>query len=93
MRVLLAQPVRADQIQSIFQEVVPKNVEQGFLLDGDATFSCDIAGGPVTVYLRRAQGKLDAIVRSGTQAQFVAAIDAQRAQIAAIHAASLKPKP
>jgi tripartite-type tricarboxylate transporter receptor subunit TctC len=37
--------------------------------------------------------KVGTVPRSGTQEQFVAAIDAQRAQIAAIHAATQKPPP
>ncbi len=63
VRVLLAQPVRSDQIQSILQEVVPRSIDRGFTLDGDATFTFDAPGGPVTVHLRRHQGRLDAVLR------------------------------
>ncbi|MCC7073829.1 MAG: type IV pilus twitching motility protein PilT [Deltaproteobacteria bacterium] len=62
MKVLLAQPVRADQIQAILKDVVPPEVDYGFTSDGDATFTFD-AGGPVTAHLRRYQGRLDALIR------------------------------
>ncbi|MBI1945300.1 MAG: type IV pilus twitching motility protein PilT [Deltaproteobacteria bacterium] len=62
MKVLLAQPVRADQIQAILKDVVPPEVDHGFTSDGDATFTFD-AGGPVVVHLRRFQGRLDALVK------------------------------
>ena len=62
MKVLLAQPVRADQIQAILKDVVPPEIDYGFTSDGDATFTFD-ADGPVTVHLRRYQGRLDALLR------------------------------
>jgi twitching motility protein PilT len=65
MKVLLAQPVRADQIQAIFADVVPRNIDQGFTSDGDASFTTELQGGAVTVHLRRLNGRLDAVVRPG----------------------------
>ena len=68
MRVLLAQPVRADQIQAILAEVVPKHIEQGFTTDGDASFTFEAPGGPITVHLRRLQGRIDAVLRPAAMA-------------------------
>ena len=63
MRVLLAQPVRADQIQAILADVVPPHIDKGFTSDGEATFTMEASGGPVTVHLRRNAGRIDAVLQ------------------------------
>ena len=64
MRVLLAQPVRADQIQAILLDIVPPHVEQGFTADGETSFTVEVQGGPIQVHLRRLQGRIDAVLRA-----------------------------
>ncbi len=66
VRVLLAQPVRSDQIHGIFLDIAPKGTDKGLLSDGETGFHAEAAGGPVTVQIRRNGANIDAWVRAGT---------------------------
>jgi twitching motility protein PilT len=85
VRVLLAQPVRADQIQAILADVVPPNIDRGFTADGDAQFTIEANGGPVTIFVRRQGARLDAVLRPGAAPAPTASAPAPAQRVSTTH--------
>jgi len=61
VRVVLAQPVRSDQILAIAGEFAPAGLSAGLTAEGEATFDLDAPGGPVVVRCCR-RGELIEVV-------------------------------
>lgn len=61
VRVVLAQPVRSDQILAIAGEFAPAGLSAGLTAEGEATFDLEAPGGPVVVRCCR-RGELIEVV-------------------------------